>query len=98
MQFGSKCDWYEHVKKSVEKQPDAENITKFFIIEGTEAADQTSISKKKLWPKIKDFVNPIDVPKCPGNPVKLCEEDLTEKHLYKCLKSIQNDKSLGKDS
>ena len=29
--------------------------------------------------------------------VKLCEEDLTEKDLYKSLRSMQNDKSPGND-
>ena len=37
----------------------------------------------------------IDVPKLFEDQVELC--DLTEKDLYKSLKNMQNDKSLGND-
>ena len=37
--------------------------------------------------EIKDFLNIIDVPKLSEYQVKLCEEDLTEKDLYKSLKA-----------
>ena len=47
--------------------------------------------------KIKYFFNVIDVSKLSKNQVKLCEEDLTEKDLYKSLRSMQNDKCPGND-
>ena len=52
---------------------------------------------KKTMAEIKDFLNVIDVPKLSEDQVKLCEEDLTEKDLYKSLRSMQNDKSPGND-
>ena len=53
--------------------------------------------RTKNYGKIKDFLNVIDVPKLSEDQVKLCEEDLTEKDLYKSLRSMQNDKSPGND-
>ena len=53
--------------------------------------------EEKTTVEIKVFLNVIDVPKLSEDQVKLCEEDLTEKDLYKSLRSIQNDKSLGSD-
>ena len=49
--------------------------------------------KQETTDEIKDFLNVIDVPKLSEDQVKLCEEDLTEKDLYKSLRSMQNDKS-----
>ena len=46
---------------------------------------------------MKDFLNVIDLPKLSEDQVKLCEEELTEKDLYKSLRSMLNDKSPGKD-
>ena len=53
--------------------------------------------EQKTTAEIKDFLNVIDVPKLSEDQVKLCEEDLTKKDLYKSLRSMQNDKSSGKD-
>ena len=86
-------------------------IIKNLIIDDTEVTDQTCILNhvkdfyeelfKKRYQKtaaeIKDFLNVIDVPKLSEDQVKLCEEDLTKKDLYKSLRSMQNDKSSGKD-
>ena len=47
--------------------------------------------------EIKDFLNALDVPNLSEDQVKLCEKDLTKKDLYKPLRSMQNDKSPGKD-
>ena len=47
--------------------------------------------------KKKDFLNFIGVRKLSEDQIKLCEEDLTKKDLYKSLKSMQNDKSPGND-
>ena len=47
--------------------------------------------------KIKVFLNAIDVPKLSEDQVKLCDEDLTKKYLYKSLRSMQNDKSPDND-
>ena len=54
---------------------------------------------KKREQKItaEDFLNVIDVQKLSENQVKLCEEDLTKKDLYKSLRSMQNAKSPGND-
>ena len=38
-----------------------------------------------------------DFPKLSENQVNLCEKNLTERDLYNSLKSMQSDKSLGKD-
>ena len=53
--------------------------------------------EEKTTVKIKDFLNVIDVPKLYEDQVKLCEEDLTEKYLYKSLRSMQNEKYPGSD-
>ena len=53
--------------------------------------------KKKTTTKIKDFSNVMDISKLFEYQVKLCEEDLTEKDLYKSLKSMQNGKSPEND-
>ena len=53
--------------------------------------------EEKATVEIKDFLNVIDVPKLSEDQVKLCEEDLTEKDLYKSLRSMQNDKSPRND-
>ena len=47
--------------------------------------------------EINDFLNALDVPNLSEDQVKLCEKDLTKKDLYKPLRSMQNDKSPGKD-
>ena len=44
--------------------------------------------KQKTTAEIKDFLNFIDVQKYFEDQVKLCEEDLTKKYLYKSLKSV----------
>ena len=53
--------------------------------------------KPKTTSEIKDFLNAIDIPKLSEDQVKLCEEDLTERDLYKTLRSTRNDKSPGND-
>ena len=96
---------------NLEKQRGAQNTIKKIIIDDTEVTDQTCIlnhtkdfyealfkkREQKTTAKIKDFLNVIDVPKLSEDQVKLCEEDLTEKDLYKSLRSMQNDKSPGND-
>ena len=52
---------------------------------------------QKTTAEIKDFLNVIDVPKLSEDQVKLCEEDLIKKDLYKSLRSMQIYKSPGKD-
>ena len=97
--------------KNLEKQRGAQNTIKKLIIDDTEVTDQTCIlnhikdfyealfkkREQKTTAEIKDFLNVIDVPKLSEDQVKLCEEDLTEKDLYKSLRSMQNDKSPGND-
>ena len=51
----------------------------------------------KNYSRNKRFLNFIDVQKLSEDQIKLCEEDLTKKDLYKSLKSMQNDKSPGND-
>ena len=53
--------------------------------------------EQKATAKKKDFLNVIDVLKISEDQVKLCEEDLTKKDLYKSLRSMQNDKSPSND-
>ena len=88
-----------------------QNTIKKLIIDDTEVTDQTCIlnhikdfyealfkkREQKTTAEIKGFLNAIDVPKLSEDQVKLCEEDLTEKDLYKSLRSMQNDKSPGND-
>ena len=76
------------------------------IIDDAEATDQTSIldhikdfyetvfkkREQKTTVEIKCFPNAIDVPSLSEDQVKLCKEDLTEKVLWKSLRSMQNDK------
>ena len=87
------------------------NAIKKLIIDDTEVTDQTCIinhkkdfyealfkkCKQKTTAEIKDFLNFTDVRKLSEDQIKLCEEDLTKKDLYKSLKSMQNDKSPGND-
>ena len=94
-----------------EKRRGAQNTIKKVIIDDTEITDQTCIlnhikdfyealfkkREQKTTAEIKTFLNVIDVPKLSEDQVKLCEEDLTEKDLYKSLRSMQNDKSPGND-
>ena len=47
--------------------------------------------------EIKSFLSHINIPKLSEDKRKLCEEDLIEKDLCNSLKSMQNDKSPGKD-
>ena len=49
---------------------------------------ETLFKKREQKPttEIKHFLNAIDVPKLSEDQIKLCEEDLTEKDLYKSLK------------
>ena len=53
--------------------------------------------KQKTKAKMKHCLNAIDVPKLFEDQVKLCEEHLTKRDLYKSLRSMKNDKSLGND-
>ena len=46
---------------------------------------------------MENFFCDVDLPKLSENQVKLIEENLTEKDLYNSLKSMQSDKSPGKD-
>ena len=46
---------------------------------------------------MEDLFTDVDIPIFSENQVKLCEENLTEKDLYKSLKSMQSDKSPGND-
>ena len=94
-----------------EKRRGAQNTIKKVIIDDTEITDQTCIlnhikdfyealfkkPEHKTTAEIRDFLNVIDVPKSSEDQVKLCEEDLTEKDLYKSLRSMQNNKSPGND-
>ena len=94
---------------NLEKQWGAQNTIKKLIIDDTEVTDQTCIlnhikdfyealfkkREQETTAKVKDFLNAIDVPKLSDDQVKLREEDLTEKSLYKSLRSIQNDKYPG---
>ena len=43
--------------------------------------------------EIKIFLRHLNIPKLPEGKSKLCEENLTKKHLYDSLKNMQNDKS-----
>ena len=42
-----------------------------------------------------NFFSDVDIPKLSENQVKFCKENLIEKDLYNCLKSMQSDKSPG---
>ena len=94
-----------------EKRRGAQNTIKKVIIDDTEITDQTCIlnhikdfyealfkkPEHKTTAEIRDFLNVIDVPKSSEDQVELCEEDLTEKDLYKSLRNMQNNKSPGND-
>ena len=96
---------------NLEKQRGTQNTIKKLIIDDTEVTDQTYIlnhikdfhevlfkkREQKTTAEIKDFLNVIDVPKLSEDQVKFCEEDLTKKDLYKCLRSMQNEKSPGNE-
>ena len=101
----------EAIFLNLEKQRGVQNAIKKLIIDDTEVTDHTCIlnhikdfyeaffkkREQKTSAEIKDFLNVIDVLKLSEDQVKLCEEDLTKKDLYKSLKSMQNDKSPGND-
>ena len=96
---------------NLEKRRGAQNTIKKVIIDDTEITDRTCIlnhikdfyealfkkPEHKTTAEIRDFLNVIDVPKSSEDQVKLCEEDLTKKDLYKSLRSMQNNKSPGND-
>ena len=95
----------EAIFLNLEKQRGVQNAIKKLIIDDTEVTYHTYIlnhikdfyeaffknREQKTSVEIKDFVSVIDVLKLSEDQVKLCEEDLTEKDLYKSLKSMQND-------
>ena len=113
----SKCDWYEHSKKStkfflnLEKQRGSQNTIKKLAIDDKEITEQTHILKhirefyknlfktqeQKIKIEMEDLFSDVDSPKLSENQIKFCEENLTEKDLYKSLKSMQSDKSPGSD-
>ena len=94
---------------NLEKQRGAQNTIKKLIIDDEEVTDPTCIlnhikdfyetlfkkREQKTAAEIKYFLNAIDFPKLSEDQVKLCGEDLTERDLYKSLRSMQNDKSPG---
>ena len=96
---------------NLQKQRGTQNTIKKLIIDDMKFKDQTCIldhikdfyeilfkkHKQKTKAKIKDFLNAIAVPKLFEDQVKLCEEHLTERDLYKSLRSMKNNKSLGND-
>ena len=96
---------------NLKKQRGAQNTIKKFIIDHTEVTGQICILthikdfyealfkklEQKTTAEVEDFLNVIDVPKLSGDLLKLCEEYLTEKDLYKSVRSMQNDKSPGND-
>ena len=49
--------------------------------------------EQKITAEIKEFLNAIDLTKLSEDQIKLFEEYLTEKDLFKFLKSMKNDKS-----
>ena len=53
--------------------------------------------EQKITAKINKNLNAIDFPKLSEDQVKLQEEDLTKKDLFKSLKSMQNEKSARND-
>ena len=50
-------------------------------------------NKKLLQEKGKNFLGHLNIPKLSEDRSKLCEKNLTEKHLYDSLKRMQKDKS-----
>ena len=51
--------------------------------------------EKETETVIENIFSGVDISKLSENRVKPCEENLTEKDLYKSLKSMQRGKSLG---
>ena len=96
---------------NLEKQRGAQNTIKKLIVDDKETTDQSHIlecikefyeilfkkRKQKTVAEIKSSLCHINIPKLPEDKRKLCEEDLTKKDLCNSLKSMQNDKSPGKD-
>ena len=96
---------------NLEKQRGFQNTIKKLVIYDKEITDQTHILKniRKFYEnlfktreqknkiEIEDLFSDVDIPKLSENQVKLYEENLTEKDLYKSLKSMQSDKSPGND-
>ena len=93
----------------LEKQQGSQNTIKKLVIDDREITEQTHILKyirefyenlfktreQKNKIEMEDLFSDVDIPKLSENQVKLCEENLTEKDLYKSLKSMQSDKSPG---
>ena len=93
---------------NLEKQRGDQNTIKIFIVDDKEIIVQTHIleyiwefyetlfkkHKQRTAAEIKIHLN---IPTLSEDKSKLWEEDLTEKHLYDSLKSMQNDKSPGTD-
>ena len=88
--------------KNIQKTAGCAKYNKKLIIDDTEVTYQTCIlnhikdfyeaffkkRKQKTSAEIKDFLNAIDVPKLSDDQVNICEEDLTEKDLYRFLRSM----------
>ena len=96
---------------NLEKQRRSQNTIKKLVIDDKEITEQTHILKhirefyeslfkargQKNKIEMEDLFSDVDIPKLSENQVKLCEENLTEKDLYKSLKSMQSNKSPGND-
>ena len=96
---------------NLEKQRGSQNTIKKLVIDDKEITEQTHIlehirefyetlfktREQKTKIEMEKFFSDVDIPKLSENQVKLCEENLTEKDLYKSLKSMQSDKSPGND-
>ena len=95
---------------NLEKQRGSQNTIKKLVADNKEITDKTHILEhiefyealcktleQKTAIKMETFFSDVDIPKPSENQVKLCEENLTEKDLYKSLKSMQSDKSPSSD-
>ena len=94
---------------SLEKQRGPQNTIKKLVVDDKEIADQTHIlehikeffdtlfktREQKTEIEMENFFSDVDISKLSEYQAKLCEENLTEKDLYDCLKSMQSDKSPG---
>ena len=95
----------------LEKQQGSQNTIKKLVIDDKEITEQTHIlehirefyktlfktREQKTKIEMENFFSDVDILKLSEYQVKLCEENLTEKDLYKPLKSMQSIKSPGND-
>ena len=96
----------------IQKQRDNQSRIRKLILNEKEINNETEIlnqiklfceilfqspSKKDSADDFNHFLNTLDTPKPSTKQIILCDIELTEMDLYDSMKSMENDKSLGKD-